>query len=229
MIEPTTWRDMEGGFDAPEHPKQDVVRSLYLGSSCLHLLFFEKSLTSSAADAELRWLDIAPPTATMVGEYDEGFAAMDVDADVDFPSLVSDVLRKLGLNKTELASVLGVTRQSIYDWLKSRHTPDPLRQTKLIGLRDVTARLSAPMSRAVLRQQLFDGESLLDLLHRDDPRDGTLQEAVGRLEQASRRRQERSLASTFQRLDWERADESERDDAVRRNIDEFHRRQRDEG
>jgi len=84
-----------------------------------------------------------------------------------------EVLAALGLNKSQLAEILHVTRPTLYSWLEGSEPSGPraerLQQlAKLIAQASVSGR--SPLNARFVRQELSTGTSLLDRL-RSDPFD----------------------------------------------------------
>jgi transcriptional regulator with XRE-family HTH domain len=87
------------------------------------------------------------------------------------PSVSIESIRaNLKLTVTEVAGLLGVSRQAVYKWL-SGSVPDPDKLLRLetlsqIGLEFAAAGVVKP--QAALDMRLFDGKSLSDLIREDE-------------------------------------------------------------
>lgn len=72
----------------------------------------------------------------------------------------------LGLNVSDLASVLRVSRQTVYAWLEGDE-PKPENFTQILRLKrvaDEVVRLTIPRFEKLLKRPIFDGLSFLDKL-----------------------------------------------------------------
>lgn len=85
---------------------------------------------------------------------------------------LENIKASLGLPVSEMASVFGVTRQSIYKWLGGTATPEDDKLTRIGDLSRIAdsfkeANLSHPMQ--LLRMKAFEGKSVLDLFKSGEP------------------------------------------------------------
>lgn len=92
--------------------------------------------------------------------------AADVLAGAD---LIADIKATLGVSITDLASVAGVSRQAVYDWIGGGPVSDA-NYARLLALRrvclDWRSLTNRPLGR-LLRAKTAEGRSLLDLLGED--------------------------------------------------------------
>ena len=131
-------------------------------------------MSSATACPEHDWTRLAPSATAFHVE-----AAPGDEAEAVLPSrMVSLVLRRLALGKTDLARSLGVTRQTIYDWLKDAHAPDEARMSRLGMLYGIASELEQPLSRAVVRSVAVGGVTLLQALSQDDLDIGVVREVL---------------------------------------------------
>ena len=73
---------------------------------------------------------------------------------------------------SDLATLFGVTRQTIYDWLSGEQQPRAPHRARLAALLDAASALEVvgyAVSRRVLRQALPDGRSLFDRVRAGEP------------------------------------------------------------
>jgi transcriptional regulator with XRE-family HTH domain len=89
--------------------------------------------------------------------------------------LIAEIKATLGLSITHLASMAGVSRQAVYDWIDGGQVSDA-NYDRLLELRrvcmDWRSLTNRPIGR-LLRAKTAEGRSLLDLL-REDPLDRSL-------------------------------------------------------
>lgn len=97
-----------------------------------------------------------------IGEQVKADAA-DVFAGAD---LIAEIKATLGVSITDLASIAGVSRQAVYDWIGGGQVSDA-NYDRLLGLRrvclDWRSLTNRPLGR-LLRAKTAEGRSLLDLL-----------------------------------------------------------------
>lgn len=83
--------------------------------------------------------------------------------------LIAEIKTTLGVSVTDLASIAGVSRQAIYDWIGGGQVNDA-NYERLLKLREVCidwqSRANRPLGR-LLRTKNAEGNSLLDLLRQD--------------------------------------------------------------
>ena len=56
------------------------------------------------------------------------------------PKAIASTRKRLGLSATDLARLMGVTAQTIYNWEREATKPNPQQQAKLVSLRGVGKR-----------------------------------------------------------------------------------------
>jgi AcrR family transcriptional regulator len=109
--------------------------------------------------------------------------AVDVLAGAD---LIAEIKATLGVSITDLASMAGVSRQAVYDWIGGGQVSDA-NYDRLLALRrvclDWRSLTNRPLGR-LLRAKTAEGRSLLDLLG-EDPLDRSL--IQGHLEALAKR------------------------------------------
>jgi transcriptional regulator with XRE-family HTH domain len=127
-------------------------------------MFSGMSVSSASACPENDWTTMAPSASAFHVDAEQLEEAEAVGAS----RMVGLVLRRLALGKTDLARALGVTRQTIYDWLKDAHTPDDARMSKLSALYGAATELEQPLSRALVRSASVGGVTLLQALSEDE-------------------------------------------------------------
>ncbi len=98
--------------------------------------------------------------------YSDSFTAKAVGEAPTTVEHLQTIKRLSGLNWSEVASALGVSRRSLYNWLEGT-APTPARQARIVGLRDLLESLGIDPTTTtrVLRTPTSAG-SPLDLLGR---------------------------------------------------------------
>lgn len=118
-------------------------------------------------------------------------SAVEKETDLRTPSERLERIRQaLGLTVTDLASLLGTSRPTVYAWLKGQE-PRPAVHTQLIGLEqqaEVIAAYELPRINKLVRRPLRSGGSLLERLHHGMPLAPALEElqALAQRERAGR-------------------------------------------
>jgi len=117
------------------------------------------------------------------------------------------IRRSLSLSMSEIAKATGKSRQAVYKWLSGESRPEPPAAKVLTQLAAVTQRLTDAQVRhpgAAVKMALFSGQSILDLVARDELEDEdvttVIQESL-----AGQRAYDRSGASrstTVPSADW---------------------------
>jgi hypothetical protein len=125
--------------------------------------------TTSAQELICLWFDNHPPTGSSVGRED----LPEVRAAVTPPHLAKDqvalITRFIGLGKSHVASLLHVSRQTLYDWLKGVMEPtgDHARRVAMLArvMAPACVRLQRPLFHGYITTAPKDGEtSIQDLL-----------------------------------------------------------------
>lgn len=91
---------------------------------------------------------------------------------------LESIRNKLGLNMTDLSSILGVSRPTIYAWLQGQD-PRPEYINRISELRDVAEKVSGydlQNIKKLVRRPLQDGDTLIGLLKSFKPIDSALNE-----------------------------------------------------
>jgi len=117
---------------------------------------------------------------------------------------ILDALRFLGLTKTQLKDICAVSRQTLYDWLDSKFEPDAANAARVRTIHElallVPKHSRAPIRAALLTQPIAAGESLLDMLQKQQLDMPQLREAVIALASRSGMREKRSASALRERL-----------------------------
>lgn len=114
------------------------------------------AMTASGADQLNRW--IYHPIINVEHSLRKG---IDLRSPADQVSEIRDVY---GLNMSELANVLGVTRPTVYAWLSGQE-PKPESLVHIKRLSSVTPQikeLNVPRRENLIRRPIFEGKSLLE-------------------------------------------------------------------
>src|SRR6266704_1647236 len=85
---------------------------------------------------------------------------------------IRDVLRFLGLTKTQLKDACRVSRQTLYDWLEGRFEPEAANASRLKDIHAlalVVAETGTPLSARIVQSPLPDGRTLAQRLAEDSP------------------------------------------------------------
>jgi AcrR family transcriptional regulator len=135
-----------------------------------------------------------------------------------------EVLAALGLNKSELADVLRVSRPAVYDWFDGKD-PNPANAERLASLLQLLARANvtsaAPLDARFVRQPLEErSRSLLDELSEeqaDDQRvERLLHDARVLSENLQQRRQSRE--DRLRSLGYDEPSDEQRREQLNRNV-----------
>jgi transcriptional regulator with XRE-family HTH domain len=136
---------------------------------------------------------------------------------------IRDILRYLGLTKTQLKDICGVSRQTLYDWLEGKFEPDTDNAARLQEIHSaalvVPQRARRPLSAAVLTRPVLGKETLLDLLRRPRLDLGVLNEAIALLAERSGEREQRSAKALRERLGFSAA--KREDEVLADNADDL--------
>ena len=86
------------------------------------------------------------------------------------PAIVAEIQALFGLSVVDAATVLDVSRQTIYDWINGRQTPQIGAQRKLRALHDLSLvwRGATQATQETARRRFADKPQLLDALRSTD-------------------------------------------------------------
>lgn len=136
---------------------------------------------------------------------------------------IRDILRYLGLTKTQLKDICGVSRQTLYDWLEGKFEPDTDNAARLQEIHSaalvVPQRARRPLSAAVLTRPVLGEETLLDLLRKPRLDLDVLNEAIALLAERSGGREQRSGKALRERLGFSAA--KREDEVLADNADDL--------
>jgi hypothetical protein len=117
---------------------------------------------------------------------------------------IADLLRYLGLTKTQLKDICGVSRQTLYDWIAGKFEPEGSNAARLVVLHDlalqVPIRARSPIQSALLSQPLFGTQTFLDVLKAPRLDEARLEAGLTALLEQSSARDSRSARATLERL-----------------------------
>jgi transcriptional regulator with XRE-family HTH domain len=117
---------------------------------------------------------------------------------------INDLLRYLGLTKTQLKDICGVSRQTLYDWLAGKFEPEGSNAARLAAIHDlalqVPLRARTPIRAALLSQPLFGTDTFLDVLKAPRLDQARLEAGLSALLEQTSARDSRSARSTLERL-----------------------------
>jgi len=138
---------------------------------------------------------------------------------------IRDILRYLGLTKTQLKDICGVSRQTLYDWLGGKFVPDVDNGARLHEIHKaalvVPQRARKPLRAAVLTQPILGAENLLDLLRKPRLDLGVLQEAIALLAERSGHLENRSANALRERLGFSSVKPESQDQVLAENADDL--------
>lgn len=137
--------------------------------------------------------------------------------------LLVEAQARLGLSKSSLSRICGVTRQTIYDWINKAHEPDAENLSKLELLDNL---LSYPrlrgyaLSRKWAKRQTVKGVSLLAVLERPTPDLALAKEVLDELILLIEkdRSTERPTQTGRARAGWSALDEAQRERNLAYNL-----------
>lgn len=138
---------------------------------------------------------------------------------------IGDILRYLGLTKTQLKDICGVSRQTLYDWLEGKFEPDTDNAARIQKIHRaalvVPQRARRPLSSAVVTQPILGRETLLDLLRKPRLDLDVLHEAIALLAEGSGAREQRSASALRERLGFSAAKRESQDAVLAENAEEL--------
>lgn len=138
---------------------------------------------------------------------------------------IRDILRYLGLTKTQLKDICSVSRQTLYDWLGAKFEPDASNATRLRCVHElallVPKNSRMPIRSSLLNQPVLGGESLFSLLRMPDLHMSRLTEVVLYLAHQSDAAEKRSAASIRERFGFEKLEKSVETNHLEANLAEF--------
>lgn len=110
-------------------------------------------------------------------------ASITSERDVVFPvesnvEKLESIRDRVGLNMTDLSSILGVSRPTIYAWLQGQE-PRPEYINRISELREVAEKVGGynlPRIKKLVRRPLQDGKTLVELIKSSQPIDNALNE-----------------------------------------------------
>lgn len=84
---------------------------------------------------------------------------------------IAGIKGAFGISVTDLGDILKITRQTVYDWMREERQIQSENNERLNTVHFIAKQWNAMSSlpaKKVLRQNLEDGKSILDLLKEDD-------------------------------------------------------------
>ena len=119
------------------------------------------------------------------------------------PERIVDILRFLGLTKTQLHELCGISRQTLYDWIAGKSEPEEAESQRLRELHalalDFARRAKTPLRATLLTEPVSRGQSLLELLAQPRLESGRLRAAIHDLARLNDRRDARSAQGLLER------------------------------
>lgn len=119
------------------------------------------------------------------------------------PERIVDILRFLGLTKTQLHELCGISRQTLFDWIAGKSEPEETKAQRLRELHALALEFArcaqTPLRAALLTEPVSRGQSLLELLAQPRLESGRLREAIHDLAELNARRDARSARGLLER------------------------------
>ena len=225
--------DHESTYIPQEPASTSSARSTNLGSRivcrdpfAIAVMAAVTTLDPSAV-AVNRWGLYFPQSTTLCIASKRHPIVVQVDRAEPATEQVSEVLRLLGLSKTQLKEALGVSRQTIYDWLSGKFDPEDEKAERLATLRNlarvVEDRLGGPLPPRALREVSVGGRTLLDLLVRPQTEQSLLRSAITGAVSGVLQMRGRSARASRQRQGVEMPSEGQLDEVLDANASELDR------
>jgi DNA-binding XRE family transcriptional regulator len=179
------------------------------------------------AEALYAWERLLPPGSAALGSRHHA-PARTVQVVPEPASLIREVGWYLGLTKTDLKTVLGVSRQTLYEYLAGKYAPVQERMARIEVLhslaRVVQASLGKPLPAAVVQRPLRGGASLLSLLSREVLDVSEIHEHLRVAYEAARGQRARSAAALREKLGYRPRTAAEQAATLADNLDALARK-----
>lgn len=123
--------------------------------------------TGGVLTSHLIQLVSASRTGSRVRVFVEDVASTATEPSEPVSSMVNRIRLAFGLSVTDLASVLGVERPTIYSWLRDGSTPAPARLARVrrvLGLADIWAALRTGRRAPTMKSEVAPGTDLFSAL-----------------------------------------------------------------
>jgi DNA-binding XRE family transcriptional regulator len=194
------------------------------GQFAVMVVSIVSTLDPSAAAIQ-RWSHCFPESTSLAAAPEAPAARVEIPAPrPDAAEQVRDVLRLLGLTKTQLAEVCGVSRQTLYDWMGDRFTPDGEHASRLHELHELSLLLPrhgfAPLRARLLTEAVTPDGSVLELLRRPELDLRRLREVVVTLGQRSAELDAHSARGTRERHGVTERDRAAEAQVLAQNVDD---------
>ncbi len=135
------------------------------------------------------------------------------------------IQRVFGLNKTQLADVCNVQRQTIYDWFGAKFEAEGDNARRLAALYQlahmVRAERAAPLAPKAVERTLNNGGTLLDLLRAPSVDTANVREAVAQISAVVQAQTGINTRAQRERLGWRPLGEEERAAQLESNLDDI--------
>ncbi|MGB8931721.1 MAG: helix-turn-helix transcriptional regulator [Anaeromyxobacteraceae bacterium] len=142
-------------------------------------------------------------TTVVVERRSSRFFAAHLSDSVPTADRIRDILRYLGLSKTQLKDACRVSRQTLYDWLEGRFEPEAANAARLKEIHALALTVAAagtPLSARIVQSPLPDGRTLALALAESAPHFEELKGFVTTLASVSAAKKSRSAKSLLERL-----------------------------
>lgn len=141
------------------------------------------------------------------------------------PEQIRDILRYLSLTKMQLKDVCTVSRQTLYDWLAGKLTPEGPRSSRLLVIHELALLVpqhSRVSIRAIFLSETLGGkESLLQMLNKPNLDLPQLRERVVALARLSDEFQQKSAKAMCERLGFSMPDNNSQQANLDHNFDDL--------
>jgi hypothetical protein len=135
------------------------------------------------------------------------------------------IQRVFGLNKTQLADVCHVQRQTVYDWFGAKFEAEGNNARRLAALYQLAQMVllerAAPLAPKAVERTLSSGGTLLDLLRAPLVDTASVREAVAQMSAVMQAQAGINTRAQRERLGWRPLSEEERAAQVESNIDDI--------
>jgi len=204
----TTWQNTEPTRRTPALAMTAVVIGLSMSSPCDYPVLRQAELFPQSSSVNPNNSAMTKSPALPLRSTGEQLAA---------------VQSALGLNKSQLAAVCRVKRQTIYDWYAGNFEAEGSNAQRLAKLYRVATLLRRagvqPLPMRVVEKQLPSGNSLLALLCEDDVDPTQIRGAVLQLQLVPGATVKESARAQRERLGWAPLSEEQRQAQLEVNLD----------
>lgn len=185
-------------------------------------------LSSSSTRAEEKWVSMFPQSSTVHAFLPDVRVAKRSNAPRPLPATAEQlalVQTFFSLSKTQLASVCGVQRQTVYDWYARSFEAAGDNARRLAKIFKIVQRLQtaepSPLSARLLKRPLESGASLLVMLSAPDLHADEIASVVTQLQAANETMRSRGAAGIRARLGWPARSQEAGQKNLEANLEDF--------